>query len=506
MTLWPLGSWAATRGIPAVLVSHERLDAILAPRVPSWMPLHRMADRWNQRLAAAFARVVCTSAFSRAEWERVGAAVDTVALGVDLRTFRPAPHRRRGVAELVCVGRLSREKRPDLAVDALADLITSGIAAHLTMVGGGPMQETLMGRARELPITFTGHVHDRARIAQLLGAADVAIAPCPAETFGLSVLEALACATPVVTTDRGAAKELLTPSCGVVAPVRPTALAAGIAKVLALPPSRGPRRCSPAGRAVPMGVHGGRHARRAPTPSSAAATRGGLMDRALLVLRPLGVDDDSAVRRLFDETVGLGRPLGFQVAAYRHYQGICLDWYLGPGRQDAAVALVGAEVCGYALVCTRQAEYEQWLRRRVMRFLVHTAVAALGRNESGRFLRLRIADGWHSWRHAFPSPMAAHAHLNVAPGSRGGGAARILVNHIDERCRLAHLPGWFGEMNAPAGHRAAALARLGTEVVHRVPNRTLSWLCGQPVDRLTVVRRLELGPSYGDEQPARLIA
>ena len=208
-------------------------------------------------------------------------------------------------------------------------------------------------------------------------------------------------------------------------------------------------------------------------------------------VRPVRAGDDPAVRELFAQTVGLGRPLPFPVAAFEHYQALCLDWYLGPGRADAAVAVDGAHVCGYALVCTRPQEFERWLRSRALLFLVRTAWPAMGRSESGRFLRLRVADAWTSRRHRFPPPMAAHAHLNLAVGQRAGAIGRLLVDHIDQRCRLAQLPGWFGEMNTPVGRRAGALERLGASVVHRAPNHTMSWLCGQPVERLTVVRRLE---------------
>ena len=237
LTLWPLGHWAAARGIPAVLFSHERLDAILAARVPTWLPLAPLADRWNRRLGAAFSTIVCASAFSRAEWERVGVPAVTVALGVDLTTFHPSPRPAREVAELVCVGRLAVDKRPDLALGALEELLRGGVAAHLTMVGDGPMRHSLTRRSTGLPVTFTGHVADRSRLARLLGDADVAIAPCPAETFGLAVLEALACGTPVVATDRGAAAELLIPSCGATAPPRPAAVAHAVAGVLARPPA-----------------------------------------------------------------------------------------------------------------------------------------------------------------------------------------------------------------------------------------------------------------------------
>jgi hypothetical protein len=54
----------------------------------------------------------------------------------------------------------------------------------------------------------------------------------------------------------------------------------------------------------------------------------------------------------------------------------------------------------------------------------------------------------------------------------------------------AGFPAWFGEMNARAGRRAAALSRWGAEIVGRQPNRTLTWLAGAPVERLTVLRRV----------------
>lgn len=240
LTLWPLGPWAREHGVAAVLLSHERLDAIVAPRLPSWAAanaLARAADRCNRRLAAAFARVVAASAFSCDEWHRVGADnVVRVPLGVDLATFRPSPLvRSSGLpAELVCVGRLSKEKRPDLAVGALRELLDAGIPARLTMVGAGPEDDRLrtMAAARGLPVCFTGHLSDRHEVARLLATADVVLAPCPVEAFGLSVLEALACGTPVVTSDQGAAHELLAAGCGTAAAPRASALAAAVATVV----------------------------------------------------------------------------------------------------------------------------------------------------------------------------------------------------------------------------------------------------------------------------------
>jgi len=45
-------------------------------------------------------------------------------------------------------------------------------------------------------------------------------------------------------------------------------------------------------------------------------------------------------------------------------------------------------------------------------------------------------------------------------------------------------------MNEREGTRRRALERLGAEVVHTAPNHTLTRLLGEPVQRLTLVRRL----------------
>jgi len=68
-----------------------------------------------------------------------------------------------------------------------------------------------------------------------------------------------------------------------------------------------------------------------------------------------------------------------------------------------------------------------------------------------------------------------------------------LAQHVNDLCRAHGLSGWYGEVNAPAGRRAQAFTSFGGEVVGRVPSRTMSWLAGRPIERLTVMRRAD-GP------------
>jgi alpha-1,6-mannosyltransferase len=213
-------AWAGPWPAPTVLLSHERVGAMLRPRVPGAVPqrtLDAAAVALNRALAARVDAVVCASAYAAAEWHRVGTRPSVVPLGVDLERFHPSTGARRGLpgagrpvgpVELVCVSRLSAEKRPERAIEVLARLREDGVAAALTMVGDGPRRARLERLARGLPVRFVGHLPG-VEVATFLAVADVAVCPCPIESFGLAALEAMACGTPVAVPAGGALRELV---------------------------------------------------------------------------------------------------------------------------------------------------------------------------------------------------------------------------------------------------------------------------------------------------------
>lgn len=145
--------------------------------------------------------------------------------------------RLRGEEVLLLLGsRLSVEKRPGRALDALAALRHLGVRAALVVAGDGPLRGELERRARteRLPATFLGHVGDRAQLARLQASADLCLAPGPAETFGLSALEALACGTPVVASATSALPEVIG-SAGLAAADTGLAFAAALRELLGRP-------------------------------------------------------------------------------------------------------------------------------------------------------------------------------------------------------------------------------------------------------------------------------
>ncbi len=240
-TLRWTGAWARERGVPAVMVSHESVTALLEVALSGPAPLGRAVADWlNRRTTRAYQQVICTTGWAAAEFERIGAGnVVRVPLGVDLATFTPQAAgfgqvRTQRQILLVHCGRLSAEKKPQRSLTTLATLCASGLPVRLVVAGDGPLRPRLERRATRagLPVTFAGFLPARADLAALLASADVALAPGPAETFGLAALEALACGTPVVVSAESALPEVAGEAG---ASVRGEDLAAGVRDVLARP-------------------------------------------------------------------------------------------------------------------------------------------------------------------------------------------------------------------------------------------------------------------------------
>ena len=259
-TLTGLGDWAREAGIPSLMMLHERVDGVLR----SWIPgaaaggqaaalgaaaAPAVADRYNLATLTRFDRLVATTQFAAGEVERLAARTRVAALpplyrvplGVDLERFRPdrysaearAEYAPPGTALIVLASRQSTEKRPDLAVDAAAQLVRDGRPVRLVVAGSGPLLPKMRSRAEAagLPHRFLSFIPDRDRLATLLTCADVVIAPGPIETFGLAALEALASGTPVVCSSSSALPEVVG-TAGAAAPPDAAALALALHEVL----------------------------------------------------------------------------------------------------------------------------------------------------------------------------------------------------------------------------------------------------------------------------------
>lgn len=176
--------------------------------------------------------LVSVSPSLSAQWPDLPREPIVVDNGVDLERFRFAAHRAAPDFALWC-GRIVPEKGLHLAIDAAR---AAGVALRIC----GPIVDRdywtteIAGRLGSDAV-YLGHVsHDM--VAALLGRASVLVCtPCWEEPFGLVVVEALACGTPVAGFARGALVDILDATCGALAaPGDVAALALAIVTALSL--------------------------------------------------------------------------------------------------------------------------------------------------------------------------------------------------------------------------------------------------------------------------------
>ncbi len=147
--------------------------------------------------------------------------ITVVPCGVDLELFRPMDREeaRRGLElddlpTVLFVGRLDKLKGIDRLVEAVA--LIADHDCRLIVIGGDEYSKPTLERLKVLAaglgiagrVKFIGAVPQRA-LPRYYSAADVVAVPSYAETFGMVALEAVACGTPVVSADVGAARQII---------------------------------------------------------------------------------------------------------------------------------------------------------------------------------------------------------------------------------------------------------------------------------------------------------
>jgi glycosyltransferase involved in cell wall biosynthesis len=143
-------------------------------------------------------------------------------------------------ARLLVAGRLLENKRVDLGLRAVRELLDRGRDVTFEVVGNGPERDHLRALATELGIdasvTFTEFLPSHADVLAKMAAADLLLFTSTREGFGMVALEAMSVGTPVVTADHpdNAARHLVRDGVnGRVAAVTPEGFADAVERVLA---------------------------------------------------------------------------------------------------------------------------------------------------------------------------------------------------------------------------------------------------------------------------------
>lgn len=193
----------------------------------NYQTLQMAAQRWMQRrLLQRADRVIVLSDYSAMQAGRlvpeVGAKIVKVPGGIDEARFRPIEnlHFLRRTFNLpsdsfliFTLRRLTHRMGVDLLIDAMADERMGKGNAFLVIGGTGPLESDLKQRAGQVGVTdrvaFVGHIPE-SDLPAAYRDADLVVLPTRAqENFGLPILEAAACETPVVGTPVGSIPEVL---------------------------------------------------------------------------------------------------------------------------------------------------------------------------------------------------------------------------------------------------------------------------------------------------------
>ncbi|HEX8963282.1 MAG TPA: glycosyltransferase, partial [Rhodocyclaceae bacterium] len=212
-----LARWLAGVAVPLVATFHSTRMRTL--REQAKMLIAR----------ALFPRLDClvfVSANQRRYWGRRGLwtrRIEVIHNGVDTQAFRPAAfageaaevRRRFGMAPADFVVGMLAVMRPEKnhvqLLDAVAALRRLGVPARALLIGDGPLRPAIEARARALGVdAFVAITGFQDEVRPHVAACDAVALCSDTEAFSLAAIEAMAMGKPVVHSDVGGAREMIT--------------------------------------------------------------------------------------------------------------------------------------------------------------------------------------------------------------------------------------------------------------------------------------------------------
>ncbi|MDI9616230.1 MAG: glycosyltransferase [Methanothrix sp.] len=225
-------------GVPAVLIGKRYGIPVVITEHYTGFPLGIIRGITKQMAKFAFeqANMVCpVSDYLRRCIEAYGirARFRVVPNVVDTSLFAPedTTHMRESnLKRLLLVALLTPKKGVPTLLHALALLKEVRNDFVLDIVGDGPNRAEYEDLSSKLDlqdiVRFHGFLKTKQEVAKFMKQCDIFILPSYVETFGVVLIEALACGKPVIASDIGPSREIITDAVGkLVAPGNSKALA-----------------------------------------------------------------------------------------------------------------------------------------------------------------------------------------------------------------------------------------------------------------------------------------
>lgn len=219
--------WVKPKGTPVVVTCHDLINffyrnnlqgSVQVPIVSSKLWL-RSVKGMNQ--ANHIVTVSAVTAHDTTQLLSIDPAQITVAPNAVEAIFQPSPlhqrdtlrHQHGATSETICllnVGSNHPRKNLSAILQAVASLVQQGLPVQFWKVSADftDEQKALIAQQNLEPyIRYLGNP-DKATLVQIYSAADILVAPSLHEGFGMTLLEAMACGTPVITSNLSAMPEV----------------------------------------------------------------------------------------------------------------------------------------------------------------------------------------------------------------------------------------------------------------------------------------------------------
>ena len=214
--------------IPYILQTHGSSPRLKGDRKLKWL----LDSTFGFRILRDATKVIALTKTEAEHLEWIGVSEDKIEIvpnGIDMSKYENLPERgefrkKYSIKDeekmILCLGRIHKIKGIDLLVEAFPDLVKELDDVRLVIVGGDSgFLPKLKRQIEDLKIgdkiLFTGALYERDKLEAYVDA-DVYVLPSVYETFPVTVLEACACGTPVIITDRCGIADIVDSKVGYV--------------------------------------------------------------------------------------------------------------------------------------------------------------------------------------------------------------------------------------------------------------------------------------------------
>lgn len=235
--------YARKYGIPYILQAHGTLPRSIAKQRLKWF----YDVSFGYRLLKGASKVIALNQMEADQYRGIGVPKEKIEIipnGINLLEYGDLPTRgcfkkKFGVDEnekiVLYLGRIHRIKGIDILVKAFANVIKELHNVRLVLVGpdDGYLDEVeylIKVRKIQDKVLITGPLYNKNKIEAYVDA-DVYVLPSRYEIFGMTVLEAMACGTPILLSKKCGLADFVDGNVGLTFDSNPEALDALLVKV-----------------------------------------------------------------------------------------------------------------------------------------------------------------------------------------------------------------------------------------------------------------------------------